>query len=61
MTLTEFINMGGYGTYVWSAYGITCLVLIINIVQPVLRERNTINDLLKRHDTNNENIKTTKS
>jgi heme exporter protein D len=26
----EFIEMGGHGAYVWSAYGITLAVLIIN-------------------------------
>jgi heme exporter protein D len=27
----EFIEMGGHGAYVWSAYGITLAVLIINV------------------------------
>jgi heme exporter protein CcmD len=26
--LTDFVNMGGYGRYVWSAYGIWALVMI---------------------------------
>jgi heme exporter protein D len=29
--VTEFIEMGGHGAYVWSAYGITLAVLIINV------------------------------
>ena len=29
--MTEFIEMGGHGAYVWSAYGITLAVLIINV------------------------------
>ena len=29
--MMEFLRMGGYGAYVWSAYGITLMVLIINI------------------------------
>ncbi len=28
--MTEFLAMGGHGGYVWSAYGITFLVLIIS-------------------------------
>jgi heme exporter protein CcmD len=27
----EFLQMGGDGAYVWSAYGITLAVLIINV------------------------------
>jgi heme exporter protein D len=26
--MSEFLNMGGYGGYVWPAYGIAALVLI---------------------------------
>ena len=29
--MTEFLLMGGYAVYVWSAYGITLLVLVANI------------------------------
>ena len=29
--MTEFFAMGGDGAYVWSAYGITLAVLIINV------------------------------
>jgi heme exporter protein D len=28
--VTDFLAMGGHGAYVWSAYGITLAVLIIN-------------------------------
>jgi heme exporter protein D len=29
--LIEFLSMGGDGAYVWSAYGITLAVLIVNV------------------------------
>ena len=29
--MIEFLQMGGDGAYVWSAYGITLAVLIINV------------------------------
>lgn len=38
-SLSEFINMGGQGLYVWSSYGISLLVLLINVLVPVLRKR----------------------
>lgn len=28
MSLNDFLQMGGYGAYVWSCYGLTALVLI---------------------------------
>ena len=48
MTLSEFIAMGGYGAYVWSAYAICAAVLVANIAQPVWRERKTRRALKKR-------------
>ena len=51
MSLNEFLSMGGYGTYVWSSYGISALVLFINVIQPVLRERKTVRELQKRLQT----------
>jgi heme exporter protein CcmD len=29
--LIEFLKMGGYAAYVWSAYGITLTVILFNI------------------------------
>ena len=48
MTFNEFINMGGYAAYVWSSYAICSVVLLINVIQPILRERKTIRELHKR-------------
>ncbi len=30
--MTEFLNMGGYGFYIWTAYGVTALVIAIEVV-----------------------------
>ena len=38
-TLREFFHMGGYGFYVWSAYGVAFIVLVANIVVPMWRMR----------------------
>ncbi len=35
--LFSFIAMGGYGVYVWGAYGLTALVLAVNIYLPKQR------------------------
>jgi heme exporter protein D len=47
MNWTEFMTMGGYGLYVWSAYGFAAAVLIINVIVP-LRRRTTVVRLLRQ-------------
>lgn len=37
--LAEFLHMGGYAFYVWTAYAIAAAVLIANVVGPLLRAR----------------------
>ena len=31
MSITEFFSMGGYGLFVWSAIGLTAMLVIIEI------------------------------
>ncbi len=37
--MREFFHMGGYGFYVWSAYGIAFAVLVANLAVPMVRAR----------------------
>ena len=37
--MTEFLHMGGYAGYVWSAFGITAVVLIITLLIPLLEHK----------------------
>jgi heme exporter protein D len=37
--LREFLYMGGYAFYVWSAYGVAFIVLVTNVVVPLLHAR----------------------
>lgn len=46
--MIDFFKMGGYAFYVWSAYGISFLVLIMNIILPIRREKALIQSLAKR-------------
>jgi heme exporter protein D len=39
---SEFFNMGGYAFYVWTSYGLTFAVLVLNIVQPLMQRKQTI-------------------
>ena len=46
--MNEFLHMGGYAAYVWSAYGISLVVLITNIILPIRREQALLHDIKKK-------------
>lgn len=37
MNWGEFFAMGGYGKFIWSAYGATAIIMILNIILPIRR------------------------
>lgn len=53
--LNELLAMGGYGMYVWPAYGITFAVFTLNLFI-ALKEKNQIKKLLKatQHEVSGE-------
>lgn len=44
----EFLTMGGYGAYVWPAYGIALVVLVANAVLPGRQQRALLKQLRRR-------------
>lgn len=48
MNLDQFFHMGGYGIYVWPAYGITLLVFLLNLIF-ALKETKSIKKNLKQY------------
>jgi len=42
MTMSEFFEMGGYGFYVWGAYGVTALLLAAEVIAVVRRRRSLL-------------------
>jgi len=48
--MTEFLHMGGYATYVWSAYGVTFVVLVYNVVAAVRQLRQRQSSLRQEYD-----------
>ena len=40
--------MGGYAFYVWSSYGLCAVVMILNVLQSVSRQKKTLDTLIKR-------------
>lgn len=44
-SLSDFFAMGGYATYVWSAFGITFLSMIILLISSLRRHRTLLNEV----------------
>ncbi len=42
MNWSEFFHMGGYAFFVWTSYGLTFIVVVMNIVSPILQRRKII-------------------
>ena len=40
---SEFFAMGGYAFFVWTSYGLTFAVIVLNIITPVMHRRKVIN------------------
>jgi heme exporter protein D len=49
MNLQEFFHMGGYAFYVWTAYGVAGVVLVANLVNPLLKERQLLRDIKRQY------------
>lgn len=50
-SLAEFLAMGRHGPYVWSAYGVTFVIVLWNIFQPWRERRRLLKEqaaLMKR-------------
>jgi len=53
MSITEFIQMGGYAGFVWSAYLIAIVVLVVNLWLPNRRHRQQLMTLIKNNQQAN--------
>lgn len=49
-SLSDFFAMGGYASYVWSAFGITFLAMIILLVSSVRRGKQLLNEVQAKID-----------
>ncbi|MCG8325431.1 MAG: heme exporter protein CcmD [Thiotrichales bacterium] len=50
--MMEFLHMGGYAGYVWSAYGIVAVVMFINAIAAWRRYKNVLLRLKRLHTGN---------
>ena len=47
MSFSEFLDMGGYGFYVWSSYGIALVILAVNVIGPLQLHRKLLTDIAR--------------
>jgi len=53
MDVNQWVTMGGYASYIWSAYGLTSVILLANIWVVRQQKRKTMHRLcraLKKDD-----------
>ena len=48
MSVEQFFAMGGYAFYVWTSYGVTFLVLLVNIIIPIAQRKQFFAKALKK-------------
>jgi heme exporter protein D len=52
--MSEFLAMGGYAKYVWSAYGISLVVLTLTVILTLRSFKATRSRVLKRQQSQKE-------
>jgi len=50
--MIEFINMGGYGAYIWSAYGACTVLLFGMLITSINKSRKVARQLNHLEQTN---------
>lgn len=56
MTLTEFVSMGGYGFFVWASFGMTALLIVVEVIY-LKRQRATNIQRIRRLKNMNSGVK----
>ncbi|MDO5054526.1 heme exporter protein CcmD [Pasteurella oralis] len=46
-TWNDFFSMGGYGFYVWLAYGISLVAVVILIVQSIKERKSILKEVIR--------------
>lgn len=45
MSISEFLDMGGYAFYVWSSYGLATVLLAWTFFSPIFSKKSIIKEL----------------
>jgi heme exporter protein D len=43
--MNEFLSMGGYAVFIWTSFGISLVVLLLNVVMPIMRRKQLIREV----------------
>ena len=49
-SVSDFLHMGGYGTYVWGAYAVTALLMVIEPLLAARRRRKAVENARRAGD-----------
>lgn len=49
-SLADFLAMGKHGFYVWSAYGITLIIVVFNLIVPLMKRRNLLLEIRRNEN-----------
>ena len=49
MSVSEFFNMGGYAVFVWSSYGLTLVLLVLNWFLPYQQHKQNLRKLTRQY------------
>jgi len=55
MNIEQLIEMGGYGNYVWPAYGIGLAVLLLNIIVPLYKKQQMLKSIIEAQHRDKKN------
>lgn len=44
-SFSEFIAMGGHGSYIWGAYGVTALFMLIEVILLITKKKSLVKRL----------------
>ncbi len=48
--LNEFLHMGGYAVYVWSAFVLSGVILLAGFILPLQKEKRILMQIRKNHE-----------
>ncbi len=57
-SVAEFFDMGGYAFYVWGSFGITALVMVIEVWQVRVRHRQIVRNLFNETESHADSTQT---
>jgi heme exporter protein D len=52
--LGNFFHMGGYAAYVWSAFGLSTITLLLNFLLPLKTEKRILREVKKKLERDNQ-------